>query len=222
MRIVPIRLALIGGAALALAACSGGPAAPASGLPTVPPVPSVEVPSVELPSIEIPSIGLPTTPPDVNPDAALEDLYPDDIAGNALDPVSGSGEGVYDVFSNTDTAEFDQFLTDLGASIDQVSAALSFNIWPGPTEGDFTGLTIGAIRVQGVAGTDTLVAFTELVRNDVENAEIGTTTMGGKSVTSVSNPDDPEQNLYLYSTGDVVFMVGGTPAHVEETFTKLP
>lgn len=204
---VPVRVAALAFAAVALAACGGN--TPASAVPTIP----------ALPSGAIPSIGVPSS---IAPDASLESMYPDTIGGNAIEPTSATGEGVFALFGNTDPTEFNTFLAGIGANISQVSAAMSFNLWPGPTEGDFTGITIIAMRVQGVSSATTLAGFANLVKEDVPNATIGTQSISGKSVTAITNPENGEDNAYLYGVGDVVFMVGGTQAHVEEAFSKLP
>ena len=47
-------------------------------------------------------------------------------------------------------------------------------------------------------------------------------TVAGKTVTAVVDPEDAENTAFLYPAGDVVFLVGGTPNHVEEAFAKLP
>jgi hypothetical protein len=193
-----------GSAVLALAAACGEttPAVP-SGIPAVPSVPSL---------------------PSVAPDAALEDLFPDDIDGHALEVTSAQGEGVITQFASGNPTGFRDFITSLGASIDKVSAGMSFNIWPVPsTESDFTGLTIVALRVQGVPASTSLPAFVEFVKEDVgDQAEVSQQTVAGKTVTAVVDPEDAENTAFLYPAGDVVFLVGGTPNHVEEAFSKLP
>jgi len=204
----PVLGLAFGSAVLAIAAaCGGAPAAP-SGVPTVPPV--------DLPSGAIPSIP-------VNPDTALEALFPDTIDGHPIEVESAQGEGVTAAFGGSDPTDLQNFIGALGANMSQVSAGMSFNIWPVPSAEDFTGLTMVALRVQGVPAANTAAGLIELVKKDVgENAEVSQQTISGKTVTAVVDPEDDENVAFIYPAGDVVFLVGGTPNHVEEAFSKLP
>jgi hypothetical protein len=216
------RAAGLTAAAVIAIACGGTPAAP-SALPTIPPLPSglPTVPPLTIPPVSIPPLpSIPQT--SFQPDTDLESLFPDTIGGNTLSITSAAGRDVIPAFAKDDPAAFEAIITGLGTTIDQVSAAISFNIWPGPTEGDFTGLTMTALQVRGVAATNTLAALANLVKEDVENAEITTETRGGKGVTAVNNPEDPDESVYLYPWNDVVFLVGGTPQFVDEALSKLP
>jgi hypothetical protein len=205
-------------AAVIALACGGTPALPTA-LPTIPALPSglPTVPAFTTPPL--PSIPQLSFQPDLN----LESLFPDTIGGNTLEISSATGRDVIPAFASNSPDEFLAVISGLGATIDQVSAAMSFNLWPGPTEGDFTGLTMIALQVRGVAGPQTLAALTSLVQEDVDNAEISPQAIGGKNVTGITNPDDAEENVYLYAWNDVVFLVGGSPqAYVDEALSKLP
>jgi hypothetical protein len=193
-----------GSAVLALAAACGGttPAVP-SGIPALPS------------GIQVPTIA---------PDTNLEALFPDTIGGNTLTVESAQGEDVIAKFASGNPEGFRTFVSGLGASMDKVSAGMSFNIWPVPsTESDFTGLTIVAMRVAGVPAATSLPAFVEFVKEDVgDQAQVSQQTVAGKTVTAVVDAEDAENTAFLYPAGDVVFLVGGTPSHVEEAFSKLP
>lgn len=170
------------------------------------------------PATSIPPVGLPS----FQPDADLEALFPDTVGGHPLQVTSARGADVVEAFGGEDSARLQSFVSGLGASMDQASAAFSFNFFPGATAGEFTGITLVAFRLQGVPAASTLVGLTELTKEDVENAVVAPATVGGKSVTAVTNPEDPEDNAYLYAVGDVVFLGGGTPSLVEEAFAALP
>jgi hypothetical protein len=217
------RAAGLGLTALIALACGGTPTVPTN-LPTIPALPSglPTVPPITIPSIDIPPI--PTAPQlSFQPDANLEALFPDTIGGHTLAVTSATGRDVIPAFANNNPEEFLNVITGLGSTIDQVSAAMSFNIWPGPTEGDFTGLTMIALQVRGIPAPATLTALVDLTKDSVDNAVVGTQTIGGKSVTGITNPEDAEENVYLYAWNDVVFLVGGLPqANVEEALSKLP
>ena len=174
--------------------------------------------SVGGPGVSLPPIGVPSIPPDTD----LESLFPDTIAGQPLQVTSARGAGVAEAFGGEDTARLQAFVSGLGASMDQVSAAFSLAFLPGATAGEITGVSLVALRVQGVPATSTLAGLTEMTRQDIENAQVGTATIGGKQVTAITSADSPDDNVYLYAVGDVVFLGGGTPSHVEEAFAQLP
>jgi hypothetical protein len=163
-----------------------------------------------------------TAPGPVTPDQPLEDLFPDELGGRPLEVQSATGQGVLTLFGETEPEEMNEFLSDVGASIDQMSAAFTFSFGPGATADEFEGVTIFAFRVRGVPANDLMARFAEMIREDAEEAEVGTTQISGKTVTFVSQSDDEEDNAYLYPVGDVVFFLGGTRSLVEEAFSKLP
>ena len=205
--LITIRLAAATLLTVALVvACTGSPGGTAA--PTLP--------QVTLPPL--PSLSIPSFPPATE----LESLFPDQVGGNSITIRSARGEDVVSQFAASDPDRFRTFITDLGASVDQISAALSFNLWPGATAGEFTGVTITALRVEGVPASTTLAGFTAWVEDDIDGAQVSQQTIGGKSVTAIVDPEDAESSAFLYAAGDVVFMVGGTPALVEEAFSKLP
>src|SRR5918999_1420854 len=72
------------------------------------------------------------------PDPELEALFPDSVNGQPLRITSAKGEDVIPAFGNQDSVEIQSLITDLGATMDQVSAAISFNLWPGATATEFT------------------------------------------------------------------------------------
>ena len=193
-----------------LVACGGG--AVASNLP-----------SGALPSFALPSVDLPTLPTGtLNPDQGLEDRFPDTIGGQPVQVTSAQGESVRAMFSGTDTADFDAFLSRINTSIDQISAGQVFMLFPvasGSTE--LVGLSMIALQVRNAPAEVTLANLATLVQQDVPDSVIGTATIGGKGVTSVVDPADPESGAYLYASGDVVWMIGGTASLVEEAFTKI-
>jgi hypothetical protein len=169
------------------------------------------------------SPGASITLPSIVPDQPLEDLFPDEVGGQALNVQSATGQSIMTLFNNSDTAEFDAFLADLGTSIDQLSAAMGIMFIPPPTGGgELSGLTMMAMRVRNIPAATVAEKFGDLVRQDIENAQISQQSIAGKTVTAIVDPEDPEASAYLYPVGDVVFMVGGTPDLVEEALSKLP
>lgn len=202
------------------------PASPTqAAVPTEAPA-ATEIPVPTEAATPTPDAPLPTeasAPGTIAPDQPLEDLFPDEIGGRTLDVRSATGEAILTLLGEEEPDELNDFLSDMGATIDQMSVAMAISFGPGATADEFTGITLFAYRVRGVAASDVLTRLVELVREDAEEAELGSATIGGKTVTTVAEPDaDEDSILYMYPIGEVVFMAGGTPSLVEEAFTKLP
>ncbi len=204
---------------MTLVACSGSPAGT-----TVPGATTAT-------ATQAPAIG--TTPPDqppgqpnasLVPDLPLEALFPDDVGGQTLTVQSASGQSVRDLFpgDNDDSAELDALLTRLGTTIDNVSAAFTFSFGPGATETEFQGISIFAMRVRNVPATNLVSTFVEVSQEEAPGSEVGTATIGGKAVTTLTDPESPDETAYFYPVGDVLFFMGGTPALVEEALAELP
>ena len=195
-----------------LVGCGG--TAPATSVPTAP--------GVTLPPL--PTLPGQQPPASLVPDQPLEELFPDEVGGLTLDVRSATGASVRGLFGDDgDTAELDEFLAEIGTSIENVSAAFSFAFGPGATETEFVGISIGAIRVRNVPSGNVLQAFATATQREVPGGQIGTATVGGKSVTTLTDPEDADGTTYFYAVGDVVFFVAGSPASlVEEAFAKLP
>jgi len=203
-----------------IVACGGSPATSSRPAGSLAPLPSIaiNIPSLDLPNVSVPPIGVSS----FAPDADLEALFPTTVAGHTLTVTSAKGQDVIPAFGGENPEEIQNFVSDLGATMDQVSAAFSFGLFPGATAGEFTGLTLVAIRVQGVPAANTLAGLTELTKKDVPDAVVGPATIGGKQVTAITSPTEPDENVYLYPVGDVVFFSGGTPELVGEAFAQLP
>ena len=214
-RFLVISVAVVGAL---LAACGGTPTTSSRPGTSLAPLPSIAVPSLEIPNFSVPPIGVPS----FAPDADLEALFPATVGGHPLEVTSAKGQDVVAAFGGNNPEEIQNFVSGLGASMDQVSAAFSFGLFPGASAGDFTGISLIAIRIQGVPGASTLAGLTEVSKEDVEDAQVGSATIGGKQVTAITSPSKPDENAYLYAVGDVVFLGGGTPALVEEAFAQLP
>jgi hypothetical protein len=176
-----------------------------------------------------PGDGQPTAPISLRPDLPLEDMFPDDIGGQPVQVQSAQGETIAGLFSGSSVEELNAIFTPFGKSINDASAAFSFHLIQNASDPtDITGVTIAAVRVSGVPGSGLMQRFAQMIIE--EQTEAGESpaamepaTVAGKSVTRVLPADaDPEDALYFYSVGEVMFMVGGTPALVEEVFTKLP
>src|SRR5687768_10173541 len=60
-------------------------------------------------------------PVSITPDVPLEDLFPDEIGGRPLDVESATGQSVFTLFDATEPEGVNQFLSQMGSSIDQMS-----------------------------------------------------------------------------------------------------
>jgi hypothetical protein len=228
-----------------LAACTATPAgttgrpSPAISLPAVSPPADTAAPEpspAETEPAETPGAGTPAAPtgavPTVpaetgaatfGPDVSLEEMFPDDVAGQSLDVTSTTGEGILGLLPDLDPARIGAFMARYGKTIQDASAAFTFSFVPGATAGDIGVISIAGLRVAGVPADDLVTGFTEIVTADTPGAEVTQTTISGKEVTVVADPtESPDQAVTLYGVSDVVFVVGGTPDHVEETLGKLP
>jgi hypothetical protein len=189
---------------MVLAACSSSPA----GTPG--------------PGAGTPGAGTTQAPASLTPDTSLEDLFPDDLGGRPLEVRSASGASVAALFDPIEPADLNQFLGQMGATVDQMSLAFGFSLVPGASAGEFSGISIFALRVAGKPAGEIMTNLASVLQEDMDDAALGTATISGKNVTTISEPDDPEGAFNLYPSGDVVFMVGGTPSLVGEAFSKLP
>jgi hypothetical protein len=198
-------LALLAGAALLVAACSG--AASTSAPTTAPTTLPTTQPTQAAPSLEIPgsSLALPTFHSNVD----LEKLIPSQIGGEAVKTQSMSGAQ----FLGTPNNAFAGALATLGKQPSDVSVAFGFNMQ----------LSVIAFQIRGTQGSAILDAF----KNTTQ--DVGTLTdasFGGKAVKRLTPSDTIEGVSYIYTTQDVVFVVSGTTtltdALLNEAFSKLP
>lgn len=221
-------------AGLIAAACggTGAPASPGSSVVVV--VPSVAVPSVAIPSVSIPPVpsGLPTSLPSglpsvaipsFNADPELEARLPNDVAGVTLRKASFKGGDV-----PAEATELRALLTTLGRSIEDVGLANASSPQDAPKQ-----VSITAVRIAGADAARFKEEFVKTaVAEDEFGADVAETTIGGKSVTTVTEKPDPNEPSpdpedvdieYAYFTGDTAFIVEtDDPAVREEAFSKLP
>jgi hypothetical protein len=190
-------LALLAGVAILVAACGGGAASQA---------PATQAPATQGPAATggvLGSFAIPSFHGDVD----LENMLPSEIAGEAIERQSMTGE---------------QFLG--GGGSDEVTGILSgLSKTPSDLSVAFGGnakISMIAFKIDGVPGGTILEAF--------KNASTGGATMtdvslGGKSVKKIT--DENGDDSYGYGKDDVVFVVSGddlTDALLNEAFSKLP
>ena len=165
----------------------------------------------------------------IAPDQPLEDMFPDDLGGQAVSVQSAQGATITSLFEGSEASEINAILAPFGKTVDDASAAFSFHFIQNATDPtNISGATIIALRVQGVPSSDLVARFAQLVAEEQaaageSPAAIAPATIAGKSVTRVTPAGaDAEGAINLYGVGDVMFVVGGTTAIVEEAFAELP
>lgn len=215
-----------------LVACTGSPAATTAPTSTTGGSVATQAPTTPAPATQAPATDAPpatdepstTDRPEVSlvPDLPLEELFPDEVGGLDLTVQSASGESVRSLFPSDDDTEIDDLVSRLGTTLDNLSAAYTFSFGPGATEDEFVGISIFAMRVRNVPAQNLIQTFVELTQEESPGSDVGTATISGKTVTSLTDPEAPEDVAYFYPVGDVMFFLGGTAALVEEAFAELP
>ena len=200
-------LGLLFGASLLIVACS--PAANATTAPTTTPTtpPITEVPGSEAPASEP---GFSFALPSFHAAVDLEKLIPAEIGGEAIATQSMSGAQ----FLGTPNNAFAKVLSGLGKQPSDLSVAFGFNMQ----------VSVIAFQIKGIPGGAILDAFKN------SSTDVGTLTdvnYGGKAVKKLTPTDASEGISYIYTTQDVVFVVGATgdtltDALLNEAFSKLP
>lgn len=201
--------ALLTALAVVLAACGTAatvtPGVPGASGPTA--LPATQVPAGTagiVPTFALPSFALPSA------DKELEDLLPDDIATETVRKSSMSG---------------DQFMGLLGSA--EVEAVLDqFDTSPSDLSVAFGGtsnLTLIAYRLKGVDGSQFFNTFLVAAGEDDE-VTVTDGAYGGKAVKKVVSSNAAIGTVYVYTAGDVMFVVGGdniTDALLTEAFSKI-
>ncbi len=192
--------------AMVLAACgeaASSPSPTATPQPTPTPVPTPTG-----------TDGSPAASPgdDVNQDPDLEARLPDQIGDIPLQKFSVAGSE----FLEQSDDEFRDFLARLNADPEDISVAVAVSM------SQEVQLGIFAFRVGG-ADEDRLVE--EFQRSIEEDAESGVTweerNLGGRDVQVATDPDAPEQRIYLWADGDTIFFVTSPDEALAEEAIEL-
>lgn len=203
-------LAFVAGAAFLIAACGGGaatatPGSTALASETVAPVTQVPggtggtEPTFVLPSFDLPS-----------GDEELEELLPDEIVGATVQKFSVTGDTFLGTMGSPEVQDvldqFDKQPSDLSVAFGGTDA-----------------VALIAYRLKGVDGGQFFNAFLVAAGED---GPVGVTdaSYGGKAVKKVVSPNPDIGTVYVYTAGDVMFIVGGddiTDALLTEAFSKI-
>lgn len=159
----------------------------------------------------LPSFELPASAPE------LAALLPDEILGQEAVKISMSGEEMMEGEEEIDP-EFISFLERLGAQPDQISFAFSFGF---DAEGASAG--IAAFRVEGANSDELEAEFQATLESDGTPIEWEEISLAGKDVLTAQDPETPENQVYVYTVGDIVFFVTATnEATAVELLEPLP
>ena len=185
--------------ALLLAACSAG----SSGTPLASPSPSLAV-STSAPPDELPS-----------EDPALEALLPDEIGGETTEKLSMRGDGL--VAGGSSDPTFAAFIERLDAQPEDVGVAYAYTL-----ESEVQAF---AYQVSGAAPDRLLDELQASVQAQDEASDVtwSDASIGGKQVRVGQAAEATDASIYLYVSGDVVFIiVTDDPALAAEVAAGLP
>jgi hypothetical protein len=158
-------------------------------------------------------IALATLPPDAplpsfTSDAALEALFPTDIAGQAITVQSLSGPAITEDVPQ----EFLDALAGIGKSAADVSIGFAYG-------GADSAISITALQVDGADMAALKPQILPALFEGQEFVEGATVQLGGKDVISATADDAAN---YLYPHGDVLWLVVADEPALTEIFQKLP
>ncbi|HVA87761.1 MAG TPA: hypothetical protein VNF73_15765, partial [Candidatus Saccharimonadales bacterium] len=192
---------LVAGVAVTLVvgACSSSaatltpiPAASQSAAPSAAPAsaePSAAITTFAIPSFAFPSGGSFTIPSFALPsgDKALEARLPDSINGVTLRKFSIAGADFLTNPSSAGASDLNGALAALGKTPADVSVAVATD-----PSGEL-GLTLGAFRIAGTDSGALLNAFVSATQKEAPGATVAQTSIGGKNVTQITNPEQSDQ-----------------------------
>jgi hypothetical protein len=201
-------------AGILVAGCAASAPTTSAGSPAAVTTPPAGSPATTAAPTATVSGGLPV--PGLNADPALEAQLPGDVRGRSLTKVSVKGSSLPNVGSGQADA-FNEMLRRLGTSAENLTVALAL---------DLTGALGAQAFAFRLAGTDAARLINELRQAATasnQNVVIGQATLGGKSVTTITNPASTQGVLYAYAKGDTAFMVQAKDqALAEEILSRMP
>lgn len=217
-RITIMLLALV---ALVLAACTDSQGAS----PTATPTEDSEAAAAESEAADdepadesaaaLPSFELPDSAPE------LAALLPDEIGGEEAFKLSMSGEELMAGQDEDVTVdqEFLDFLSRVGAQPDDISVAFAFGMGT-----DEATAGIFAFRIAGANASQLESEFRAAMEAESDAViDWQETSVAGKNVLAGEDPDNPGNTMYLYTTGDIIFIVtAGSEDAAEELLQPLP
>lgn len=214
MRLRPTLALLIVLAALLIAACTTAPTSstPAAATSGTGASPSGSAGASAPGASPGGSLGI----PQFNADPALEAQIPNQINGVTLQKLSFRGQDFVTAGAATDP-ELAQLFQRLGTSPQNLSIAIGFDASGSMQTG------VLAIRVAGSDANRVIQELGNAARQQNAAASVSQRTVGAKSVTTITEPDDSSGAIHLYARGDTVFGVtGGDAAATDQILGQLP
>jgi hypothetical protein len=148
----------------------------------------------------------------------LEALIPDQLGDLALQ--KSSMQGTQFLESGEADPETEQFLQDLGVAPEDIAVAFGF----GFSADALSNVGIFVFRAEGADTNRLLDVFKESSNTDRdEPLSWESQTVGGKDVQRTVDPEQNNQVVYLYATGDILFLVSATEDETAvEALEQLP
>jgi hypothetical protein len=197
----------LGGCAASAPTTSGGSPAAV----TTPPATSAATASS---GATAPSGGLPI--PGLNADPALEAQLPSQVRGRTLQKLSFRGSDFLSFAGGADN-DLKNMFERLGTSPQNMTVALALDA------SDLLGAETFAFKLAGTDANRLLQELINSARAENKDVVIGETTLGGKSVTTITNPSSDEGVIYAYAKGDTVFAVQSKdPGVADEVLRQMP
>jgi hypothetical protein len=180
---------------------------------TTPPAPSSPA-ATQTPGGTGPSGGLPI--PGLNADPALEAQLPSVVRGVTLQKLSFRGSDFMS-FAGGEDNDLKNMFERLGTSPQNMSVALALDTT------EQLGAQTFAFKLAGTDANRLLQELVNSARAENKDVVIGQVTLGGKSVTTITNPASTEGVIYAYAKGDTVFAVQATNQQIaNEIVGQMP
>jgi peptidyl-prolyl cis-trans isomerase B (cyclophilin B) len=158
-------------------------------------------------------------PQPVAGDPELYAMLPTTIGGEAFVGQSSNGAEIRSQIPADDPflGELEGVMATMGATIEDLSFAQGS---AGTQDG---GASISAFRVAGVDGATVREQLVPFILN-MEDPQVGTTQLGGKDVTTITEGSDTAgtDRIYVWVAGDVAFLVQGQEPFLSDAISQLP
>jgi hypothetical protein len=162
-----------------------------------------------------PEPATPTAGPSIGSLADLVALLPAEVGGLTLQTMSISGDQI--AATGGGSPETAALFEKLDADPADVGMAMGFG-----SDESGTTLSVLAFRVAGADAAHVLDVMRDLVYGSRDIPVVFTeSTVAGKSVFRAAEPEVNNEIVYLYATGDLLFVVTGTSPDLSESALAL-
>lgn len=159
----------------------------------------------------------PPTPDGVNPYAPeqLGLVLPDEVNGRTMLIGDFKPDEAETMFAQA-PEPFQRYVLSIGKAATDVVGATAQSDREELPDGRSSGVYIIALRVRGVLANQVMAGFVE---NTTPEPTLTQETVAGKQVYAVVRGTEAPDPLYLYPVGEVLFVVGATPADIATSET---